>query len=243
MNRLVSLITPRHWLHWPLGVVAWGLVASTLAYLVEYIFDGSVDDPFIRHVVMTSLIAAPMILAAMMLFRHLDRLQNELIRIAATDPLTGLLNRRAFFEKVETTGEGALLMLDLDHFKSINDTYGHAVGDEVLCEMARQLSQMIRRGDILGRLGGEEFAVYLSPADVVDAQNVGTRLAQGIAFEKETVNFVVTVSVGAVMRQGATALAEDLRYADHALYTAKREGRARMVFHHKKDALPTVIAS
>src|SRR5690606_7441947 len=121
--------------------------------------------------------------------------ERNLERLAATDPLTGLANRRALLEGVErelrrtdsAPGNGALLMLDLDHFKSINDTYGHAGGDKVLVHLAVLLRSMLRQHDVAGRLGGEEFAVLLPEANLDSATAIAERLR--VAVERSVVEF------------------------------------------------------
>ncbi len=230
MNRFVAFLTPRRWWDWPFGLVFWGLVASTIAYVVEFIFDGQADDPFLIHVAMTSLIAAPLILFGLVLFRHVDTLQRELTRMASTDPLTGLMNRRAFLASVSDAVSGVMLMLDLDHFKAINDSHGHAIGDEVLCQIANHMCDVAGPDHLVGRLGGEEFAVFLVGQDAKDVGQIGGRLAGGIEFEGLEAGFRVTASVGAAhLGPGGDVMAA-LREADQALYRAKRDGRARLAF-------------
>lgn len=168
-------------------------------------------------------------------FLRMARMQKELALLAATDVLTGLSNRRAFFElagpEAETRG-GVALVLDVDHFKRINDTYGHDVGDKCLMAVAELLRKMTRESDILGRLGGEEFAVFLVEAPRDKARAIGERLAQGVQlaleeFDGEDVR--VTVSVGAAAGDGKEALGSLLAEADRRMYEAKRAGRARLV--------------
>ena len=165
--------------------------------------------------------------------------ERNLERLATTDPLTGLANRRALLQGMERelrrTGSdltgGALLILDLDHFKSINDTYGHAAGDKVLVHLAHLMRSILRQNDIAGRLGGEEFAVLLPDAGRERALAIAERLrlaVEGSAIEYEGSTIVVTASIGLVPLAGEVD--EIFVLADEALYRAKNEGRNRTVY-------------
>ncbi len=172
-----------------------------------------------------------------------ERLARELERIAAEDALTGLLTRRAFSDRVtaminrnpRSRRQASLLMLDVDHFKSINDTYGHPVGDKVLTVVADRLRASIRKHDLVGRLGGEEFAVYLPQCSKREALEVAERIR--VSMEKDPIALegdgavVATVSIG-VTTGPANRLTLDrsLSIADKALYDAKTGGRNRAVF-------------
>lgn len=172
----------------------------------------------------------------------LRRLTDELKTLAETDPLTGVLNRRKFFELAQREVQRAqryvlplsLVMFDLDHFKQVNDSYGHAVGDRVLTELTRLLCEHVRRQDLVGRLGGEEFAVLLphtGAAQAVDwVRNLQRRLRLWRLELEEAGEVRLTVSAGACQLQDEH---EDfdalLRQADRLLYQAKAEGRDRVV--------------
>ena len=165
------------------------------------------------------------------------RLLAEVTEQAATDPLTGLANRRRLAERfdravAEDTGPHALAMCDLDHFKALNDTYGHDVGDEALRTFATVLRETTRPGDLAVRFGGEEFALLLPdcPADraveVVD--RVRDHLVEALARRPDLPAF--TVSIGVADTDGAPMdLAGVIHAADEALYAAKRDGRDRVV--------------
>ncbi|WFS62979.1 GGDEF domain-containing protein [Pseudodesulfovibrio thermohalotolerans] len=126
-----------------------------------------------------------------------------------------------------------MLMLDIDYFKSINDTYGHAAGDVVLKAMAASVSSILRASDIFGRLGGEEFAAILPQTDIEEGAEVAERLRStlaglGVEVGDERVSF--TVSVGVTRVDGRDRTVEEvLNRADEALYKAKRMGRNRVV--------------
>jgi diguanylate cyclase (GGDEF)-like protein len=165
-----------------------------------------------------------------------QRLQLE----AARDPLTGLLNRRALqaqaarlFAEARASGQPlALLLLDLDHFKSINDTHGHAAGDAVLRDLAEVLGGEVRRDDLACRWGGEEMLVLLRNCDLLRAEERAARLRAAIAAAQPGgipgVRVTASIGVAACPEHGA-GLDELARRADMALYIAKRFGRDRVV--------------
>jgi diguanylate cyclase (GGDEF)-like protein/PAS domain S-box-containing protein len=169
------------------------------------------------------------------------QLHAKVQKLAITDALTGLYNRRGFFELGPREIERALrfgrpltaIMLDIDHFKVVNDTYGHSVGDQVLSNVATLCSSNIRKVDILGRYGGDEFSLLLPETDTFTANSVAERLRaiieeSGVMVDASLVK--VTISLGVTR---ATADIEDLeallRRADKALYAAKQGGRNRVV--------------
>lgn len=126
-------------------------------------------------------------------------------------------------------------MIDLDHFKTINDTYGHLVGDEVLTAVAQQLTQQLRAGDLLGRFGGEEFIVLLPDTNAAAGHEVAERMRRGLhtIHLEHAPPLRVRVSVGAAAypEHGAT-LTDVIRTADHTLYTAKDAGRDTTLTAH-----------
>lgn len=166
---------------------------------------------------------------------------RELTRQATTDPLTGLANRRVFEDRLEVEGERAvrsgrpvsLLLLDIDHFKVINDAYGHGTGDEVLVEVARRLGGLVRTQDLLARIGGEEFAWLITDADEDVAASVAERARGAIADEPFAGVGPVTISAGVCDRAAAPAAGGLLRGADVALYWAKENGRNRCARYSK----------
>ena len=239
MQRIITFIAPQRMIDWPLGVLIWGLAASVLGAGVEFLMMGELDDTLLDHTILTILIAAPFILVAMKLISHLDRLQRKLARLAATDLLTGLPNRRAFLEKASVQTDGIVLMIDIDHFKRINDTFGHAAGDTVLRSFAEELRASVRSTDLLGRIGGEEFAAYLIDADPEDAEKIAGRLCGGLKMPVEESDEVLTVSasIGAVESVTGQDIGDLLKHADDALYAAKAQGRARLVFCPTSAAL------
>jgi diguanylate cyclase (GGDEF)-like protein len=159
--------------------------------------------------------------------------------MANTDSLTGLPNRRGFMERAEALFANAqryrqplaVLMLDLDHFKQINDSYGHDRGDDALRLFAQMLRETRRTGDLAGRLGGEEFCVVLPSSQRHTASGFDQRLRARLQQRSgEELGFALSYSAGvAAMTDGDATLAGLLARADAALYEAKHGGRGRML--------------
>jgi len=172
---------------------------------------------------------------------ELEQEKCDLFELATIDPLTKALNRRAFMRfserelnrfKRDNTRMSAL-MLDIDHFKQVNDVHGHAVGDRVLAKMVSVAASVLRQEDLIGRLGGEEFAIVLVDSDAEAAAKVADRIRQAIKqvkFPGESGPFNVTVSIGVSEPFFAEpSINEVLERADAALYEAKRTGRDRVI--------------
>lgn len=164
------------------------------------------------------------------------RLEETLRREASLDPLTQLLNRRSWFRQVRAIYDApsperqapAVLLLDLDHFKNINDQYGHGAGDDVLRTVAHRIAGPLRSGDLLGRYGGEEFIVFLPPMTVEQAVQVAERLRTAVAdapVRSGHLRIGCTVSIGMALRIGQESLRSLIRRADSNLYHAKHAGR------------------
>ncbi|MFV3131066.1 diguanylate cyclase [Niveispirillum sp. KHB5.9] len=181
-------------------------------------------------------------LAAIVMDEMELRLANHhLAVLAQTDPLTGALNRRTFFSLTEreigrrsrTGCDLAVLLMDIDHFKKINDTHGHAAGDKVLTGFTHRISQVIRVQDVFARLGGEEFALVLPDSTLAQAVETGERLRRIVEhtpIPTENGPIKVTVSMGgAVVHPGEVSIDPALARADEALYRAKHEGRNRVL--------------
>jgi diguanylate cyclase (GGDEF)-like protein len=171
------------------------------------------------------------------LLAHRDEAARELQRLAAVDGLTGVLNRSAWMSRATTelaVSERygypvAVLMIDLDHFKQINDTRGHADGDRALMFVARALEAAVRPGDLVGRYGGEEFCVLMNHAENAAANAFDVRLRDylGAVAERE-LGFPLAYSAGIAVRKSTVdSLEAMLRRADARLYSAKAQGRSR----------------
>ena len=175
-------------------------------------------------------------------YRYEERLRlnyRHSIEMALTDALTGLYNRRYFdthfdaqIQRATVTGKPlAFLMLDLDAFKAINDTYGHTAGDEVLTETARRLQENLRTVDMVARYGGEEFAIVMPDTTGAEAEAAAERLRARISNEpfnvgdNESVELSVTLSIGLAIASRKPDATDLIKRADYALYAAKRAGR------------------
>lgn len=162
-------------------------------------------------------------------------LTDELRRLAHSDPLTDLANRRAFSDilshHLHTSGRGWLVCIDLDHFKQVNDNFGHEAGDRLLRDIAVLLRKCVRSEDTVARLGGDEFCILLADASRQIAERVGDDVLRGVA----ELGQIDAAYAGVGASVGMVAVADDddvdamLRRADHACYEAKRGGRHRVV--------------
>jgi diguanylate cyclase (GGDEF)-like protein/PAS domain S-box-containing protein len=181
------------------------------------------------------------------------RHEGELRYLADHDPLTGLINRRRFVEELGRMAANAyrhgvptaVLVVDIDHFKYVNDTYGHAIGDDVLTAVARLLVQRTRDTDVVGRLGGDEFGIILSHSSGQDAQGVALALLHELREDRSTVVNDQPVSVAAsiglrVLARGEGLTADELIVeADIAMYDAKETGRNRISVAGRDSIEPT----
>ncbi|MEX1197490.1 MAG: GGDEF domain-containing protein [Pseudohongiellaceae bacterium] len=176
--------------------------------------------------------------------RHQLKEQNRRLEVLATrDPLTRLPNRRSLLTQLSreigrserrAPDQDALCvsMLDIDHFKEVNDSFGHDVGDTVLCRISEALQNILREGDFIGRFGGEEFVLVLPETTLEAAQAVAERVratVEGLVFEELPDGKRVTVSQGVAWHHSGESIDRTLKRADEALYQAKSEGRNRIV--------------
>ena len=172
------------------------------------------------------------------------QMEESLRRLSTQDSLTGLFNRRHFFTLAEQEFERsqrygrplALLMLDIDHFKKINDQHGHLVGDEVLQVAARIMHDTLRRVDVLARYGGEEFVMLLPETTLLTAMTIANRLCTALATEpivtgQGTVSMTASIGVAVLTDNINQTLTELLGRADQALYHAKQAGRNQVQSH------------
>ena len=183
----------------------------------------------------------------------LERVRNErdnLRRDSQTDPLTGLLNRRSLQAEVTARCEAkerfGVLFMDLDHFKSVNDRYGHEMGDRVLVAVASVLKMALRPGDVVGRYGGEEFVAVVAGAGPESARLVAERLRRAIEamLPPKGGPTKLTLSIGTTVydpRQSDERTEDLLHRADMALYAAKRTGRNRVVLVAPGQSIPAAV--
>lgn len=172
--------------------------------------------------------------------RQLAIAQHELALVASQDSLTTCLNRGAFVTLVDAylgqvnsshPIEGALLVVDADHFKEINDVHGHANGDVALKLIAKTLKDEVRPTDLVGRIGGEEFGVFLPKVDAPQALVIAERMRRAVSqsdFSPNGLPYGISVSIGAAIFTGPTSYETLFRSADTLLYEAKNSGRNRV---------------
>lgn len=173
---------------------------------------------------------------------QLHELKIRLDRSSRSDCLTGLSNRRDMYDKLKTelsrsqrhSKTFALVMMDFDHFKQINDTYGHEVGDRVLMEAAQSVRDNLRQEDSCCRWGGEEFLLLFPETNQVTAVHISEklrRLIAGISIDASGTEIRLTASLGVAIYQPGETIAECIKRADEALYEAKNKGRNRSILH------------
>lgn len=172
-------------------------------------------------------------------------LHKEMERKSQLDLMTGILNRDYFLSLFETrrrkSDQGSLLMIDADHFKRINDTYGHLNGDKALLAIVEAIKGAVREGDILGRIGGEEFAVFLTNTCIHETSNIAERIRQAVEdvefLPQDAEPYPVTVSIGCASSEEAVGTTDLMRLADDRLYDAKRSGRNKVIFSYSMTNL------
>ena len=202
---------------------------------------------------LTFLIGYPLMIVNGFGFILLCKLQDDrkMEELATVDGLTGLLNRRAFFERTETARAlsirlqkpVALMMLDIDHFKRLNDRFGHATGDDALVVFAHTVRDVLREQDVMGRLGGEEFALAMPGTDLAGALQAAERLRSKVSDAPVLTDgntYMMTVSIGVVLIDPNEPINSALARADRALYSAKSNGRNRV---ESGEAIHPVILS
>ena len=155
--------------------------------------------------------------------------RKELVAAATTDQLTGLANRDAFTAAMaDRPAQFAVLYIDVDRFKEVNDEWGHAAGDQVLIEVARRIETACRPDDVVARFGGDEFVVMLRDVDDVTARRVGERIVHEVAAPLAFADGPATVSVSVGLAPTHT-IGDAVEAADRAMLNAKRQGRGRVV--------------
>jgi len=250
---------------------SWGrVIASTIigtvgcvsiALYVDSFNFAALDDgerlrAIITDIFVPMLLAVPLLLFFTGKLRELAIAHQRLTIYASTDSLTQVMNRAAFSTLVEAylsevrtheeRAKGALLIIDADNFKSVNDRFGHDRGDEALIAIARAIKSMLRAPDLVGRLGGEEFGVFLPGASPDQAELVAERIRKTVAsaeFAPAGTPHKLSVSVGGAIFAHSVPFAELFRFADQQLYAAKQNGRNRVAMTELRgDALSMAAA-
>lgn len=237
-------------------LTALGTVACIVAALV---IDGySSGDGSLRwgprpwnNVTIPLLVAPPLLYYFLTQMRQLTIAHRRLEIVASTDSLTSCLNRAAFSTMVEAYLEkfaaappmqtrGAMLIVDVDHFKRINDTFGHDQGDEALKLISSSIREVLRDVDLVGRLGGEEFSVFLPGVSAEQCQQMAERICEAVrdsTYTPDGRRWPISVSVGGAPFTSSTTFSELYRLADLHLYEAKRSGRNKVVIAQPQRTL------
>ncbi|MEU8662842.1 GGDEF domain-containing protein [Actinoplanes philippinensis] len=214
-----------------LAVLAIAAITAPTSIVIQHYAGGE------EHVVAAAIVCNLLFLLVMLRMAGLVQAQRH---AAVTDGLTGLRSRRFFEQALGNQGERSVkngvpvsvLLLDIDHFKSVNDTYGHNGGDRVLVEVTHRLRELVRPGDVVARYGGEEFAVLLPDTSTEQAGEVAERIRRGVSGAPIAVDesrlHTVTISVGIAGMPAAGTTDELVLAADRALYAAKNAGRNRV---------------
>lgn len=235
------------------GVARSTLFGTLACMAVSVTFNVLFFDDLGAHALQRSIISAtvlplvlglPLFCYVSLRLRGLAITNRRLGMVARTDSLTDCLNRGAFTTKVaaqlakEKRPAGALLVIDADNFKAINDLFGHDAGDEALTIIARSIRAVLRNNDLVGRMGGEEFGVYLPGTDIRDAQIIAERIRRSVnlaIFQPHGRQRALSVSVGGAAYDRATSFSDLFHIADQRLYNAKQTGRNRVIIAHASD--------
>lgn len=244
MEKIVDIVAPRSFADMIIKVMLLIVSFTAFDYFVGRLMMNLTEGSIAIELLTTLVIAAPFGIFVMSVMAVQRRLKEKLRYLSETDQLTGLSNRQAFMtraaEKLSKHSNATVLMIDVDHFKAVNDKHGHFVGDISLRCVGKHLADNTRSDDLVARIGGEEFAVILLNADAKTAEWVSSRICQPIKidvakeFDIDTPSFDLTMSVGGVMALAGQNLTDLMRHADDALYRAKSTGRSRVVFYEPK---------
>ncbi|EPN6605987.1 GGDEF domain-containing protein [Providencia rettgeri] len=226
-------------------------VALSYVFLTENhgVLDELIQNVYFQISVQSSVSALFIMLVFSWSYYHRYNLQLALEKSSQTDPLTGVANRRYFDSKLKSeasrsarsSSDCALILLDIDHFKRINDTFGHPTGDRVICALADLCVNQSREIDLVARLGGEEFAVILPDTNITDAKNLAERIRKHVedisvtGDAGEIVKWTISLGVSSLPESRSSRYTTEIvmemfiKKADNALYEAKRKGRNQTV--------------
>jgi diguanylate cyclase (GGDEF)-like protein len=221
-------------------ITVFAVTVSELGMLGNYLIKGPagfhMHNAFLMAFVLPIIIAFPVTYYVARMSLKLSQTQAELHLLANTDPLTRLPNRRSFFQSAEpivnnSDDVATLLVIDADHFKMLNDSYGHAVGDRALVAIADVLRDNFRQSDLICRVGGEEFAVLIPGMSINQAEALATRVVSKVAASplcEPNAIIEYSVSCGIADTTTATDIQALFKAADDAMYLAKQQGRNRV---------------
>lgn len=218
------------------------LLDVSVGYLLNH--DMNISQGLVRAGVLAVLIAPLISWNLLDVFFEVDLLEKEMSKLASYDDLTGLYNRRAFYQSCENLHTYSmrieqsycLLVIDLDHFKEINDQFGHIAGDLVLTAFSDLSTGVSRESDILGRVGGDEFAFLLPDTDIEQAKDFSKRLHNKIVDTvvregRSEISFSVSIGISLNDCRGTLTVDDVFKRSDKALYKAKRNGRNQVAIY------------
>lgn len=227
------------------AVVLTGVEGIVVLYYRSYGSERLIFELMISAAITTA-VCIPVAAYIVMQYEKLQHLTDRLAHLAAIDQMTELLNRQTFLERLDallaatskTASAGVFAFIDADYFKALNDRFGHATGDKVIVLLARHIKEVAREGDLSARLGGEEFALFFTGANLTRATLVANRLRRDVELSGIKLGIpgmTLSVSIGlAVHRPGATAL-HTMQEADRAMYAAKDGGRNVVVTELRRN--------
>ena len=241
MHKAFAFLTPKSASH-----VVWqfllfcGLIVAWNTVWTWFVM-GQTDRRFGEISVQALMVGGPFLALFSGISLHQVTTLKALYHSARIDPLSGVLNRQTFIRRTRRalaeSHTGMLLLLDADFFKQINDRYGHATGDECIKAIGHRLNWHLRENDLAGRVGGEEFAVFLPDVTREHGRVVATRLGLPVAFTRgeDEEHLSITLSIGAVWTTPESSADAQMMMADDALYQAKTTGRARMIIQGEEE--------
>lgn len=225
------------------AVVLVGVEAIVLVYYSGFGRDRLVFELLISAVI-TSAVGLPVASYVVLQNEKLRALTGRLAHLSATDRMTGLLNRHTFLEQLdlwllnapEGESAGVFAFIDADHFKAVNDRFGHAVGDGVIVMLGERIRAATRAGDLCGRLGGEEFGIFFKNVDLAGAAAIAERLRADV--ERSAAHWgladrKLSISIGLARHKPGSGSLATMREADASLYAAKNDGRNAVVVELK----------
>lgn len=236
MHAIFKLLAPKNPFDAVLKVLSFSLVISACNYLFSFIYFGELTLSHTYIILNAFCVGGPFVVLFFYMLHKQIQLLTELAIKSRFDMMTGLPNRRWFIRQsqagIQDSAKSVLMLLDADHFKRINDQYGHHVGDTCLETIADWLRGVLRTDDVIGRIGGEEFGVLLTNTTLDHAREIGREIVGPIRFfGDQGIDLEITLSIGAVAAVPGDDFDALLRLADGALYRAKANGRARMEVH------------
>ena len=254
MDRLLKLLrinSSRQILIAGLIITAISVAAPVGTFAVVMSWSGNVPSNVFWGVlgicaIIPLLIAPPISLFALSILRILTQTIDKVDNYVRFDTLTGLLTRAYLLGQIRDRLDagGSFLMVDADHFKAINDTYGHDIGDEALKKIAEVMRAANSLDALIGRLGGEEFGIFLPGATDAEAAVAATRLCEAMRLHGKTIagyDLCLTVSIGGAMHLPNQPLEKTMQIADVALYQAKNTGRDRYFIANGSDTMPALV--